>query len=151
MSGNQTLPDAQVIVGSEAPLNIAEKGPMVHANSYQLDNLPTENTATDEELHTLRRVAGKIPATAYVLCAVEFAERGSFYGVKQVFSNFVNRPLPVGGNGAGAPPRGTQQTAGALGKGTVVAAAVTSSFGFLVYGLVSSPCRVPLQYSANRE
>ncbi len=47
------------------------------------------------------------------------------------------RPLPVGGNGAGAPPRGTQQTAGALGKGTVVAAAVTSSFGFLVYALVS--------------
>lgn len=26
-------------------------------------------------------------------------------------------PLPAGGNGAGAPPRGTQETAGALGKG----------------------------------
>ncbi|KAH8684418.1 putative peptide transporter PTR2 [Tricladium varicosporioides] len=86
-------------------------------------------------MSSLRRVAGHIPITAYVLCIVEFAERGSFYGVKQVFSNFVNRPLPVGGNGAGAPPHGTQQTAGALGKGTVIAAAVTSSFGFLVYGL----------------
>jgi len=84
---------------------------------------------------SLRRVAGHIPLTAYILCIVEFAERGSFYGVKQVFSNFVNRKLPVGGNGWGAPPKGTQQTAGALGKGTVVAAAVTSSFGFLVYGL----------------
>lgn len=86
-------------------------------------------------MSTLRRVAGKVPVTAYVLCAVEFAERASFLGVKQVFSNFVNRPLPVGGNGAGAPPKGTEQTAGALGKGTVVAAAVTSSFGFLVYAL----------------
>jgi len=98
-----------------------------------------ENAATEEEMASLRRVPGKIPVTAFVLCAVEFAERGSFYGVKQVFSNFVNRKLPVGGNGWGAPPRGTQQTAGALGKGTVVAAAVTSSSGFLVYALVSVP------------
>lgn len=97
-----------------------------------------ESEATEEEMSSLRRVAGHIPITAYILCIVEFAERGSFYGVKQVFSNFVNRPLPVGGNGAGAPPHGTQQTAGALGKGTVIAAAVTSSFGFLVYGLVSA-------------
>jgi hypothetical protein len=82
--------------------------------------------------------SGHVPITAYGLCVVEFAERASFIGVKQVFSNFVNRPLPVGGNGAGAPRRGTQQTAGALGKGTVVAAAVTSSFGFLTYALVSS-------------
>ena len=47
----------------------------------------------------------------------------------------MRAPLPVGGNGAGAPRRGTQDTAGALGKGTVVASAVTTSFKFLAYGL----------------
>jgi dipeptide/tripeptide permease len=121
---------------------------MVHANSFNHLGAHTSDgdAATEEEMNTLRRVAAKIPITAYVLCAVEFAERDSFFGVKQVFSNFVNRPLPAGGNGAGAPPRGTQQTAGALGKGTVVAAAVTSSFGFLVYALVSSFASLLMPY-----
>lgn len=36
---------------------------------------------------------------------------------------------------SGAPPKGTQQNAGALGKGSVVASAVISSFAFLGYGL----------------
>ncbi|TVY87383.1 Peptide transporter [Lachnellula willkommii] len=135
----QVLEEAQVVVGSEAPPAFAEKGPMFHADPYNQHGAEVagdgEAAATEEELSTLRRVAGSIPMTAYLLCIVEFAERGSFYGVKQVFSNFVNRPLPAGGNGGGAPPRGTQQTAGALGKGTVVAAAVVSSFSFLVYAL----------------
>ena len=74
-----------------------------------------------------------------MLCIVEFAERASYYGVQvspaydasfttsghaadtrelqTVFSNFMQYPLPDGGNGAGAPARGTQDTAGALGKG----------------------------------
>ena len=135
---NHVLEETQVVVGSEAPPAFAEKGPMFHADPYNQHGAEIDDAtpATEEELSTLRRVAGSIPITAYLLCLVEFAERGSFYGVKQVFSNFVNRPLPAGGNGGGAPPRGTQQTAGALGKGTVVAAAVVSSFSFLVYALV---------------
>lgn len=36
---------------------------------------------TEEELRTLRKVAGKMPATSYWLCAVEFAERASYYGI----------------------------------------------------------------------
>lgn len=35
---------------------------------------------TAEELSTLRRVAGNMPPVTYVLCAVEFAERASYYG-----------------------------------------------------------------------
>ncbi|KAL2265121.1 hypothetical protein VTJ83DRAFT_6221 [Remersonia thermophila] len=50
-------------------------------------------------------------------------------------TNYVNRPLPEGGNGWGAPPRGTQQTAGALGMGTVAANAVAQSFSMLAYAL----------------
>ncbi|KAE8382440.1 POT family-domain-containing protein [Aspergillus bertholletiae] len=94
-----------------------------------------ENTPTDEELETLRRVPGNLPIVAYLICVVEFSERASYYGVSGLISNFVNRPLPVGGNGYGAPPRGTQQTAGALGMGTVTANAVNQSFSMLAYAL----------------
>ena len=49
---------------------------------------------TEEERLTLRRVSGSIPWVAYTLCAVEFAERASYYGCSFVFSNFVQFPLP---------------------------------------------------------
>lgn len=39
-----------------------------------------EDKPTDEEFATLRRVPGKIPTVAYLLCAVEFCERASYYG-----------------------------------------------------------------------
>ncbi|KAI1109991.1 major facilitator superfamily transporter peptide [Nemania sp. NC0429] len=94
-----------------------------------------EGKPTPEELKTLRRVPGSLPVVAYLICLVEFCERASFYGVQPLISNYVNRKLPVGGNGYGAPPRGDQQTAGALGLGTVTANAVTQSFNFLAYAL----------------
>ena len=94
-----------------------------------------EGKPTPEELTTLRRVPGSLPFVAYLICAVEFCERASYYGVTGLINNFVNRPLPKGGNGWGAPARGTQQTAGALGMGTVKANAVNQSFNMLIYAL----------------
>ncbi|KAJ7144956.1 PTR2-domain-containing protein [Mycena crocata] len=90
---------------------------------------------TDEERDTLRLIAGKIPWAAYLICLVEFAERASYYGCQNVFANYVQRPLPAGGNGAGAPPAGTQLTAGALGMGLVAATGLTKTFSFLAYTL----------------
>ena len=43
-------------------------------------NKDYEGKPTDEELQTLRRVAGNVPLVAYLLCAVEFCERASYYG-----------------------------------------------------------------------
>ncbi|KAH8649185.1 POT family-domain-containing protein [Xylariales sp. PMI_506] len=94
-----------------------------------------EGKPTDEELKTLRRVPANIPTLAYMLCIVEFCERASYYGVQPLISNYVNRPMPNGGNGFGAPPPGDQQTAGALGMGTQVANAVSQSFSLLAYAL----------------
>ncbi|KAL4748827.1 hypothetical protein BDW72DRAFT_214557 [Aspergillus terricola var. indicus] len=88
---------------------------------------------TEEELKTLRRIPGALPTVAYLICIVEFCERASYLGVSGLISNFVNRPLPAGGNGYGAPARGTQDTAGALGMGTVKANAVSQSFSMLAY------------------
>ncbi|KAI1807230.1 POT family-domain-containing protein [Daldinia bambusicola] len=90
---------------------------------------------TEEEKSTLRRVAGKMPATCYYLCAVEFAERASYYGCNQVYKNFIRAPLPPDGNGTGATAPGSEYTAGALGKGPVVATAMTEAFKFLAYAL----------------
>ncbi len=94
-----------------------------------------EGKPTEEELRTLRRVPGALPAIAYLICIVEFCERASYYGVQPLISNYVNRPLPRDGNGWGAPPRGDQQTAGALGLGTSKANAVSQSFSMLAYSL----------------
>lgn len=52
-------------------------------NSLPLDDDGNEGShPTEEEQKTLRKVAGKIPSIAYWLCAVEFAERASYYGVQ---------------------------------------------------------------------
>lgn len=116
-------------------------------------NMDYEGKPTDEELATLRRVPGKIPMVAFLLCAVEFCERASYYGkhpsttfcspcpgvgpphqyhpetnsqssslaigCAQIWTNYVNRPLPDGGNGYGAPPD-SSGLQGALGLGQAV-------------------------------
>jgi hypothetical protein len=105
-------------------------------NHYEAHN---QIAPTEEELAILPRVAGTMPWTAYILCGVEFAERASYYGCNQVFKNFIRGPLPEGGNGAGAPPRGSQKTAGALGKGTVIAGAMTDAFKFMAYAVYVQP------------
>lgn len=94
-----------------------------------------EGKPTEEELNTLPRVAGNVPNVAYMICIVEFCERASYYGIQGLISNYVNRPLPPGGNGYGAPARGTQDTGGALNMGTAVANAVGQSFSLLAYTL----------------
>ncbi|KAJ5535075.1 hypothetical protein N7527_001329 [Penicillium freii] len=88
---------------------------------------------TKEENSTLRKVAENLPLVGFSLCLVEFAERASYYGAQTVFSNFIQFPLPEGGNGAGAPPRGTQKTAGALGWGLQASTGLVLLFKFLAY------------------
>lgn len=91
---------------------------------------------TEEEKATLRRVAGKMPASTYYLCAVEFAERASYYGCSQVYKNFIRAPLPADGPGTGAVGSAkSEYTAGALGRGPVIATAMTEAFKFLSYAL----------------
>jgi dipeptide/tripeptide permease len=144
------------VVGSEAPLQdtpkpkLCEKAVLKRRETDKADlkNEPTSQLAhvdtgaddlvqipTDEERRSLRKVAGTVPWIAYALCVVELAERASYYGATQVFMNFLQRPLPKDGNGAGAPPAGTEVTPGALGQGLQVANAVLLLFKFLAYTL----------------
>ncbi|CAK7896754.1 peptide transporter Ptr2p [[Candida] anglica] len=87
---------------------------------------------TPTETKTLRRVLGHAPYAVYLLCLIELAERGSYYGVQGCLANFVQRPLPAGNN-TGAPPKGSEQQAGALGLGLQASSAITNLLGFLAY------------------
>ncbi|KAJ6790437.1 hypothetical protein PWT90_03015 [Aphanocladium album] len=106
-----------------------------HHNAVEILNKDYDGKPTAEELETLRRVPGALPMAAYLLCAVEFCERASYYGCAQIWTNYINLPLPTDGNGLGSVPAGSQQTQGALGLGTKVANATGQSFNLLAYCL----------------
>ncbi|KAI0390898.1 POT family protein [Xylariaceae sp. FL0594] len=89
---------------------------------------------TQEEQSTLRKIADSVPWTAWTLCFVELAERASYYGAKAVFSNYLQFPLPKGGDGTGAvDPNKPESHAGALGLGIQTASALGLLFTFLAY------------------
>lgn len=48
-------------------------------------NADYEGKPTPEEMDTLRRVAGPMPKTAYLICIVEFCERKSSFWAYHVF------------------------------------------------------------------
>ncbi|KAI1006283.1 putative peptide transporter [Podosphaera aphanis] len=71
------------------------------------------NYPTNEELHSLRRIADEIPFRIYILAFVELCERFSFYGTSVVFTNFIQQRLPLNSS-TGA---GFDGQSGALGMG----------------------------------
>jgi POT family proton-dependent oligopeptide transporter len=105
--------DAMTEAGSEAELD-AEGNAMIE---------PTE-----EELATLRRVSDKIPIAAFSVVIVELCERFAYYGLSGPFQNYLENPLPAGGNGAGAPPVGSPLPAGALGQRQTAATGLNNMF-----------------------
>jgi hypothetical protein len=65
----------------------------ITATSTETDNYPAP---TEEEKTSLRKVPATLPLVSFSLCIVEFAERASYYGAKNIFSNFIQFPLPKG-------------------------------------------------------
>ncbi|PVH94284.1 PTR2-domain-containing protein [Periconia macrospinosa] len=106
------------------------------ASSRQISNESDYPVPTEEEETTLRKVPGGIPSIAYLICFVELAERASYYGVKGVFNNYMQFPLPKGGDGTGAVPKSNPNGhAGALNKGLQFASAMSILFTFLAYAI----------------
>ncbi|KAG8722720.1 hypothetical protein FRC08_012599 [Ceratobasidium sp. 394] len=86
---------------------------------------------TEEEAHTLRRVADSIPLVAWTIVFVEFAERFSWYGTTGPMTNYVQKPLPAGSKtGANPLPNGV---AGALGRGQRTSTALANFRQFWTY------------------
>lgn len=65
----------------------------ITATSTETDEFPAP---TEEEKASLRKVPATLPLVSFSLCIVEFAERASYYGAKNIFSNFIEFPLPKG-------------------------------------------------------
>ncbi|TRX95987.1 hypothetical protein FHL15_003129 [Xylaria flabelliformis] len=135
-------PVARAVVDVEKGHNV-QTATTNEAAESQVDSLETASQIVDleaypppseEERKTLRKVYGSVPWTAWTLCFVELAERGSYYGAKAVFNNYIQFPLPAGGDGTGAiDPSKPNSHAGALGLGLQAASALTLLFTFLAY------------------
>ncbi|KAF3925269.1 hypothetical protein ABW20_dc0106174 [Dactylellina cionopaga] len=107
-----------------------QESPTVPVYYDETDFVNEDGTPTEEELSTLRRVAGQVPWTAYTIAFVELCERFSYYGVTQVFTNFVQQPLPPGSvTGAGR----IVMKSGALGLGQRTATSITQFNQFWAY------------------
>lgn len=100
--------------------------PTYYSSDDEYDDKPTE-----EELHTLKRVAGPIRWGMFTIAFVELCERFSYYGSSVLYTNFVFRPLPEG------QPTGANPTAegvpGALGKGQAAANGIVLFNQFFAY------------------
>lgn len=92
-----------------APIESEELGVTLDRLHEDIEKAPLEGPdgrePTEEEKVSLRKVAGSIPTISWVLCVAELAERASYYGASQVFNDFMQFPLPKGGNGSGAVPK----------------------------------------------
>ncbi|KAF8677524.1 Peptide transporter PTR2A [Rhizoctonia solani] len=86
---------------------------------------------TEEEKHTLRRVADTIPFAAWTIVFVEFAERFSWYGTTGPMTNYVQQPLPEGSR-AGNTLK-PDDVAGALGRGQRTSTALGNFRQFWTY------------------
>ncbi|KAF3908068.1 hypothetical protein ABW21_db0204421 [Orbilia brochopaga] len=107
-----------------------QESPVVPVYFDETQFVHEDGTPTEEELNTLRRVAGKVPWTAYTIAFVELCERFSYYGVTQVFTNFIQQPLPPNSRtGAG---RIVEQS-GALGLGQRTSTSITNFNQFWAY------------------
>lgn len=93
-----------------------------------------EEYPTKDELATLRRVKGTIHWLIYTVAFCELCERFAYYGVVQVFVNFIAEPLPLpqdGGSDTGA--AGTYGQPGALGMGQQASTGITLFNSFWAY------------------
>jgi len=81
---------------------VGEKQALSRSNTTGSVQAPVEFEAdlvgeepTEEDLKTLRRVSGKIPWTIFTIAFVELCERFGYYGCQVLYTNFIQRPLPV--------------------------------------------------------
>lgn len=117
---------------------VAETLPDVgHRNSpVKVDERVTDwHFPSDEERATLRRVPEKLHVGAFAIGICELAERFSFYGATQVFTNFIahKRPTSTGASYNRTTPGGHKVKTGALGKGSEAANGLVTFNQFWCY------------------
>jgi POT family proton-dependent oligopeptide transporter len=122
-----TDPDFRHEKGSD--LHAVELPPVYEGKGTMTTDMVGEDFPTEEELHTLRRVADHIPWRVYTIAFIELCERFSYYGTTVVFTNFIQQPRDTP-TGAATGPAGQ---AGALGMGQRASTGITTFNSFWVY------------------
>ncbi|KTW29526.1 uncharacterized protein T551_02142 [Pneumocystis jirovecii RU7] len=84
------------------------------------ENVLDDTEPTEEEISTLRRVSDKIPFSAYLVVAIEFCERFTYYGLSNPLQNCIQYSP-------------TDMIPGVLGLKQSGATALNSFFSFWVY------------------
>ncbi|KAJ9213861.1 hypothetical protein DTO166G4_4472 [Paecilomyces variotii] len=115
---------------SEKTATITEKGFSLNFQELEQEAFTDGRVApTEEEKRALRRVADRVPWTAYTVAFVELCERFSYYGTTAVFVNFIQQPLPAGSR-TGA---GFEGQSGALDMGQRASTGLTMFNTFWCY------------------
>lgn len=93
------------------------------ASSAEIDEEGKDGDLPNQhQRDTLRRVGDKLPASTWLVAAVELCERFTYYGASGLFQNYVQKPY-AGRLGEGA-----------LGLGHQGATGLTTFFQFWCYG-----------------
>jgi POT family proton-dependent oligopeptide transporter len=110
------------------PINTAptwsEKQDTVLGESHEHEGSSSFNTdeePTEEERVTLRRVADKLPWSAWLVAIVELCERFAYYGLSGPFQNYMQNKYQQG------------KVPGAIGLGQASATGLSNFFQFWCY------------------
>jgi len=106
-----------------------------HIHDVEDDNIVEGSEGvTQHEFDTLRHVADRLPISTWLVVVVEFAERWTYYGTTNLYSNYIRAGLPPGSrNGAVRPQDRAIGVAGALGQGQEKSFAIRTFNSFWVY------------------
>lgn len=99
-----------------------------YADEYNPSGLAIALTA---DRNKYRRIKTRPPLVCYLILIVEFAERGSYYGVQGILNNFIMRPLPDGSTTGRVYHE--NDNAGALDMGIPAANGLTMLLQFMAY------------------
>jgi proton-dependent oligopeptide transporter, POT family len=113
-----TIPDDKALDKALARVATLDEKASFHSGPSEDDIVPGSEGVTHRELATLRHVRDSLPYSAWLVVTVEFAERWTYYGTTNLYSNYIRAPRPDGSR-TGAVPKAVRDTgvAGALGLG----------------------------------
>ena len=107
---------------------------MHDAVEVQVPEVEENYFPSEEERRTLRRVPEKLSMAAFAIGVCELAERFSYYGVTQVFTNYISNPIPlVDGHYSNTGAAKNEHKSGALGRGSQVANGLVTFNQFWCY------------------
>ncbi|KAK8012499.1 hypothetical protein PG991_009874 [Apiospora marii] len=126
---------AKAAVPSATFQGTEKEAPLVAEHSSTSEGYDSPEAPSEEEMHTLRRVSGKINWSIYTIAFAELCERFSYYGSYVLYANFVRNARPPGSR-TGALVPGMDENEylpGALGMGMRASQAISLVNQFWAY------------------